>query len=223
MSAFATAFFRAVRLGVRHPLDSFNPVGFFVIVTALSSIVVSDVAAVARDPLGIAILWISMLLATLLTCTNAFEQDFADGSLEMLVSQQPSLLPSVHGAVTARWLLNTVPLLVLMPLVAWMLNLSWQVFGMLVAPLAAGSMVFVWFGVLGATLTLGNGRGGMLLAILILPLYVPVLLLGVGAGQRFVVGEPYQFALYGIFALAAAAVTFVPFAVAALLRASLEY
>lgn len=223
MNGFTTAFVRTVQIGVRHPLDSFNPIGFLIIVTALTSIAVTAVAESTRDPLAIALLWITMLLATMLTCTSVFEQDFDDGSLELIVSQQPSLFATVHGAVAAHWLLNVLPLIVLIPLGAWMFNLSLDVLWVLTLSFTAGSIVFVWFGVLGASLTLGTSRGGLLLAILILPLYVPVLLLGVGGAQRYAAGEPYLFAVVGIWALAVGTLTFMPFAVAALLKASLEY
>ena len=212
-----------MRLGWRHPLDSLNPMAFFVIVTSLISITVEGGLAASENMLAIAILWVVLLLSTMMASGTAFAQDFEDGSLEQMVAQNRSLYVTVQGSVAARWFLNSVPLLALVPLGAWMLNLDISVWGILFLTLLPGSIVFTLFGVLGATLTLGVGRNGVLLALLVLPLYVPVLLLGVGACQRSAMQEPFEFALIGIYAIAVGAITFLPFAIAALLRVSQEY
>lgn len=196
---------------------------FFVIVTSLISITVEGGLAASENMLAIAILWVVLLLSTMMASGTAFAQDFEDGSLEQMVAQNRSLYVTVQGSVAARWFLNSVPLLALVPLGAWMLNLDMSVWGILFLTLLPGSIVFTLFGVLGATLTLGVGRNGVLLALLVLPLYVPVLLLGVGACQRSAMQEPFEFALIGIYAIAVGAITFLPFAIAALLRVSQEY
>ena len=223
MSTFRVAFDRTMRIGWRHPLDSLNPMAFFVIVTFLVSITVEGGLAATKNMLAIAMLWVILLLATMMASGSAFSQDYEDGSLEQMVAQNQSLYISVHGSVAARWFLTSVPLLALVPLGAWMLNLDISVWGILFLTLIPGSMVFTLFGVLGATLTLGVGRNGVLLALLVLPLYVPVLLLGVGACQRSVSQEPFEFALIGMYAIAMGVITFLPFAIAALLRVSQEY
>lgn len=196
---------------------------FFVIVTSLVSITVEGNLAASEDMLAIAIIWVVLLLSTMMASGSAFAQDYEDGSLEQMVAQNQSLYITVHGSIAARWFLSSVPLLALVPLGAWMLNLDVSVWGILFISLIPGSIVFTLFGVLGATLTLGVGRNGVLLAILVLPLYVPILLLGVGACQRSATQEPFEFALFGIYAIAVAAITFLPFAIAALLRVSQEY
>ena len=223
MSAFLIAFNRTMRLGWRHPTDCLNPMAFFLIVTTLISITVEGGLAESGNMLAIAMLWVIFLLSTMMASTSAFAQDYEDGSLEQMVAQNRSLYVSVQGAVAARWMISSVPLLALVPLGAWMLDLQLSVWRMMFLSLIPGSIVFTLFGVLGATLTLGIGRNGVLLAILVLPLYVPVLLLGVGAVQRSVTHEPFEFALIGIYAIAVAAITFLPFAIAALLRVSQEY
>lgn len=223
MSGFGSALARGLRLGVRHPLDIVNPMAFFVIVTFLIALTVGGVADAIRDALGIAILWIVVLLSTMLASASAYAQDFEDGTLELTIAHQNPLYASVLGSLVSRWLLNSLPILLLVPLGAWMMNLDVSLYWLLLVSLTAGSVVFTLFGVLGATLTLGIGRNGMLSALLVLPLYVPVLLLGVGAGQRYANGEPFEFALIGTFAIALALLTFLPFAIAALLRASQEY
>lgn len=222
MSAFTIAFNRTIRLGWRHPLDSLNPMAFFIIVVSLISITVEGLA-VSDNGIAIAALWVVLLLSTMMASGTAYAQDYEDGSLEQLVAQSDSLYVSAQGSVTARWFVSSVPLLILVPLGAWMLNLDIQVWWILFLTMIPGSIVFTLFGVLGATLTLGIGRNGVLLALLVLPLYVPVLLLGVGACQRSAAQEPFEFALFGIYAIAAAAITFLPFAIAALLRVSQEY
>ena len=223
MNAFVIAFNRTLRLGWRHPLDSLNPMAFFIIVTSLISLTIEGGPAASDNALAIAVLWVVLLLSTMMASGGAFAQDFEDGTLEQMVAQQQSLYVTVQGSVAARWFISSFPLLALVPLGAWMLNLDLQLWGILFLSLIAGSVVFTFFGVLGATLTLGIGRNGVLLALLVLPLYVPVLLLGVGACQRYSPEEPFKFALIGIFAIATAAITFLPFAIAALLRVSQEY
>ena len=223
MSAFLIAFNRTIRIGWRHPLDSLNPMAFFIIVTSLISITVEGGLSATGNALAIAVLWVVLLLSTMMASASAYAQDYEDGSLEQLIAQNQSLYISVQGSVAARWFLSSVPLLALVPLGAWMLNLDMTVWGMLFLTLIPGSIVFTLFGVLGATLTLGVGRNGVLLALLVLPLYVPVLLLGVGACQRSLSQEPFEFALIGIYAIAVASITFLPFAIAALLRVSQEY
>lgn len=223
MSAFLIAFNRTIRIGWRHPLDSLNPMAFFIIVTSLISITVEGGLSATGNTLAIAVLWVVLLLSTMMASGSAYAQDYEDGSLEQLIAQNQSLYISVQGSVAARWFLSSVPLLALVPLGAWMLNLDMSLWGMLFLTLIPGSIVFTMFGVLGATLTLGVGRNGVLLAILVLPLYVPVLLLGVGACQRNLSQEPFEFALIGIYAIVVASITFLPFAIAALLRVSQEY
>lgn len=222
MNTFVIAFNRTIRLGWRHPLDSLNPMAFFIIVVSLISITVEGIAA-SENGIAIAVLWVVLLLSTMMASGSAFAQDYEDGSLEQLVAHNDSLYVSVHGSIAARWFVSSVPLLALVPLGAWMLNLDLQVWWILFLTLIPGSIVFTLFGILGATLTLGVGRNGVLLALLVLPLYVPVLLLGVGACQRSATEEPFQFALIGIYAIAVAVITFLPFAIAALLRVSQEY
>ena len=223
MNAYVVAFNRTMRVGWRHPLDSLNPMAFFIIVTSLISITVETGSLTSGDEFAIAVLWVVLLLSTMMASGSAYAQDYDDGSLEQLVAQNESLYASVHGSVAARWFLNAVPLVALVPLGAWMLNLDTKVWWILFSTLIPGSIVFTLFGVLGATLTLGVGRNGVLLALLVLPLYVPILLLGVGACQRGASQEPFEFALISIFAVAVAAITFLPFAIAALLRVSQEY
>ena len=223
MNEFSTSFTRAVRIGVRHPFDTINPMAFFIIVTSMIALALDSVPAIAQDPLAIAILWIVVLLSTMMASGHAYAQDYEDGSLELTIAHQQPLYLVVLGSLAARWLLNTLPILALVPFGAWVLNLAPHAWLVVLSSLVAGSVVFTIFGILGATLTLGIARNGILLALLVLPLYVPVLLLGVGAGQRFAVNEPYAFALILICAIAVASLTFLPFAIAALLRISQEY
>lgn len=224
MNGFISSFQRTARLTARHPLDAAHAVAFFIIVTSLISVTVDNgTNSGNRDAFVIAIIWVVVLLATMLGCAAAYSQDYEDGSLELLVAHQRPLFPSVLGSMMGLWFFSTLPILLCVPLGAWMLTLSTSVWWMLLLTLLAGSIVFTLFGVLGAVLTLGIGRNGVLMALLVLPLYVPVLLLGVGACQRYANGETFEFALASLFAIAVALVTFVPFAIAALLRVSQEY
>ena len=223
MSPFASELTRAVVKGVRRPGDTLNPIAFFVIVTSMMSLGFEGAPQEFSDLLAVATLWITVLLSSMLALSHAYSRDFSSGVLELsLVYQQPIYL-AILGSIVGRWLVCVLPILILVPIGAWMMNLDTAAWVLLLFSLFAGSVVFTTFGILGATFTLGISSSGMLMAVLILPLYVPVLLLGIGAVQRFLVGDSYMFSLFGVFAIAVASITFLPFAIAAVLRFSQEY
>ena len=223
MNAFAVAFTRKIRIGWRHPLDTFNPMAFFLIVVSLFGFTTDGGAGAVHDESAIAFLWIVLLLSTMMASGSVFSSDLEDGSLEQMVAHHRSMYETVQGTVWAHWCLSSLPILALVPLGVWMLNLDFELWSILLWVLVPGSIVFTQFGVLGASLTLGVGRNGVLLALLVLPFYVPVLVLGIGACQRYINAEPYGFAVASVGAIAVAALTFLPFAVAALVRVSQEY
>lgn len=223
MSSFRTEFTRTIVKGFRRPVDALSPLAFFLIVTTLLSLGFEGAPVIARDSLAIASIWVTVLLSTLLALSHTYASDYESGLLELIVAYQKPLYLTLLGSFSGLWLIHTLPILLLVPIGAWMMGLDVGVWPILMASLITGSLVFTMFGILGSSVTLGVSRGGVLMAVLILPLYLPVLLLGVGAVQQFATGGAFEFLFLLMCALAVASVTFLPFALGAMLKASQEY
>ena len=221
MSAFAVIVRRDLILAARHRAEAANPLLFFLIVVALVPLGLSP----RRETLELiapGIFWIGALLATLLSLERMFRSDFEDGSLElMLISPQP--LPLVVLAkIAAHWLVTGLPLLVAAPLAALLLGLPAGSLGVLLATLALGTPTLSAVGAIGVALTVGLRRGGMLLSLLVLPLYIPVLVFASSAVSAAAAGLPVVGHLYLLGALAALSFSLAPLASAAALRVSVS-
>lgn len=171
---------RELRLAFRQSSDTVIVIGFFLIVVALFPL------GLGPDPVqiaavGPAIVWVAALLAILLGLDRLFEADLRDGSLDLLVTGPPGPLPVVLAKLVALWLTTGLPLTILSPLIAVMLGLSVDVGVRLFLALLLGTPTLTLIGAIGAALVLGARRGGVLLTLLVLPLYVPVLIFGVSA------------------------------------------
>ena len=217
MNAFAVIVRRDVLLAVRYRAEAANPLLFFLIVVALVPLGLSP----RRETLELVapgICWIAALLATLLSLERMFRSDFDDGSLElMLVSPQPLPL-IVLAKMVAHWLVTGLPLLVAAPLTALLLGLPAGSLGVLLATLALGTPTLSAVGAIGVALTVGLRRGGMLLSVLVLPLYIPVLVFASSAVAAAGDGLPVSGQLYVLGALAVLSFTLAPLATAAALR-----
>ena len=168
------------------------------------------------------VLLVTALLASMLSLDRLFQADYEDGSLELLVLTPTPLEVVVAAKVTAHWLTTGLPLLAAAPVLAVLLNLNSDGFSTLMLTMLIGTPVLSLIGAIGAALVLGARRGGVLLSLLILPLYVPVLIFGVGAIDAAVQGmsaRPHLLILAGILA---AALVMAPWASAAALRQALE-
>ena len=219
MNAFTAVVRRDLRLAVRHRAEAANPLLFFLIVVALVPLGLSP----RRETLELiapGVFWIGALLATLLSLERMFRSDFDDGSLElMLISPQP--LPLVVLAkIVAHWLVTGLPLVVAAPLIALLLGLPANSLAVLLATLVLGTPTLSAVGAIGVALTVGLRRGGMLLSLLVLPLYIPVLVFASSAVGAAGGGLPVAGQLYLLGALAALSFTLAPFAAAAALRIS---
>ncbi len=212
---------RQLLLAVRRPVEIGNPLLFFAMVVALFPLGLGP----APDKLaGFApgVLWIIALLSNLLTSDTVFRSDFEDGSLEQLLLAPQPLYLSVLAYIGAHWLTTGLLLALLAPVFALMLNLPMAALGALVGSLLLGSAVLSLLGGIGAALTVGLKRGGMLISLLILPLYMPVLIFGSAAVQAAVSGiaaGPYLAILGAMLCLA---IALAPLAVAAGLRISID-
>ena len=207
---------RDLRLALRCKVELGVQLLFYVIVVTLFPLGVGADPALLHA-LASGVLWVAALLASLLSLPRLFAADFADGSLEQMALSPYPLPAIVSGKIAAHWLTSGVPLALLSPALALQFGLRGQELGMLAVGLLLGTPTLSLLGAAGAALTLGLRGGGALLALLILPLYVPVLIFGAGAveamragvgagGELSVLGAALLVALVGAPQAAAAAV-----------------
>lgn len=213
---------RDLRLALRRRTDVLTTLFFFVIVVSLFPLGVGTESKILRI-LGPGVVWVAALLASMLALERLFAADYEDGTLEqMLLAGQPlSLL--VLAKIAAHWLLTGLPLVLIAPLVGMQYHLDGAAIGVMMVSLLLGTPALSLIGAIGAALTLGLRGGGILLSLLVLPLYVPILVYGSGAVEVSVIDLsdclPYL-ALLGSFLVAA--LVFAPVASSAALRISLE-
>jgi heme exporter protein B len=211
---FISLFNSELRLLCRQPADLVNPLVFFSIVVALFPLALGPQSQFLQNAAP-GLLWVAALLAVLLSLDGLFRTDFEDGSLEQWMLSSHSLVMLVLAKVSAHWLCSGLALVVLAPLLALMLGLPAHCLPTLVLSLLLGTPVLSLLGAVGAALTIGLRRGGLLLALLILPLYIPVLILGSSALQAALHGLPVAGQLLWLACLAVLAITLAPFAIAA--------
>ncbi len=212
---------RQLVLALRRPVEIGNPLLFFAMVVALFPLGLGP-SPKTLTTFAPGILWIVALLANLLTAELLFRSDFEDGSLEQLLLSPQSLYISVLSYVLAQWLITGALLALLSPLFAVMLSLDSAAIPTLMLSLLLGSGVLSLIGAIGAALTVGLKRGGMLVALLVLPLYMPVLIFGSAAVQAAALGLPSAPHLAVLGAMLCLAIALAPLAMAAALRISID-
>lgn len=211
---------RDLLLAFRRRSDVAASLGFFLMVSSLFPLGVGPERETLRT-VAPGILWVAALLATLLSLGRLFALDHADGTLEqMLLSPEP-LSVIVLGKVAAHWLSSGLPLVLLAPVLALQFDLPWDAIGVLAASLALGTPVLSLLGAIGAALTLGL-RGGVLVALLVLPLYIPVLIFGAGAVSAQASGQGASAHLQLLAGVLAASLALAPWAAAMALRLSAD-
>jgi heme exporter protein B len=217
--AFFTLLCRDLKIAVRQRSDIFNPLLFFIMVITLFPLGIGPEPKVLTR-IAPGIIWVAALLASLLSLERLFKADYNDGSLEqMLLSAQP--LPiMVLAKVLAHWLLTGVPLIIVAPLLAVLLHLDSHSYLALIATLALGTPVLSLIGAIGVALTVGLRKGGVLLSLLILPLYIPVLIFATSAIDAAGMNLPFDGQLAIIAAMLVGSLTLAPFAIGASLRVS---
>ena len=212
---------RDLLLAFRRRSDVLTTLFFFVIVATLFPLGVGPEPALLRT-MAPGILWVAALLASMLALGRLFALDYADGTLEqMLLSAEP-LTVIVIGKVIAHWLVSGLPLVLLAPLLAVQFDLPRESIAVLFFSLLIGTPVLSLIGSIGAALTLGVRGGGVLVSLLVLPLYIPVLIFGAGAvgAQASGLGSSAHLLLLG--GVLAGAAALAPWATAAALRIALE-
>lgn len=219
--AFYMLLRRDLILAYRHRSELANPLLFFIIVVTLFPLGVSPESGLLQT-IAPGVIWVAALLATMLSLESMFRSDFDDGALEqMLLSPHPTAL-LVLAKVSAHWLVTGLPLLVLAPFLGVLLFLPDRATGTLMLTLALGTPVLSLVGAIGVALTVGLRRGGLLLSLLVLPLYVPLLIFAASAVQAAGVGLPVTGQLYFLAALLVLALSLAPLATGAALRISVS-
>lgn len=212
---------REVRLALRNRAAILHPLWFFLIVIMLFSLAIGPEPALLRR-LAPGIVWVSALLACLLSLEGLFEDDFLDGALDQLL-MTPLPLPMVAlGKVFAHWLMTGLPLLVISPLAALFLSLDSRAWEAMALSLLLGTPTLSLIGAIGVSLTLGLRKGGMLLSLLLLPLFIPVLIFATATLDNAAQGLPYDGYLAILGALLVGSVMLAPFAIAGALRVSVH-
>lgn len=212
---------REVTIAFRKPAEILNPLWFFLIVITLFPILVGPNPELLGKIAG-GIAWVAAVLSALLSFERLFRDDYLDGSLEQLMLL-PLGLPQVALAkVIAHWLLTGLPLILLSPITAILLSLEPHIWWALVLTLLLGTPILSCLGAIGVALTVGLRKGGTLLSLLILPLFLPVLIFAAAVLEAATLNLGYSGQLAIIGAILALTLTFSPFAIAGALRASLQ-
>jgi len=212
---------RDLLLAVRHRSELVNPLLFFLIVVSLFPL------SLEPDPrmlatIGGGVIWVAALLAGMLALDAMFRPDFEDGTLEQLVLSPQPVAALALAKVFAHWLVSGLPLMLMAPLLGVLMNLPGEAMLALLATLAVGTPVISLVGAIGVALTVGLRRSGVLLSLLVLPLYIPVLIFGAAAAGDAAAGQSIAGPVLFIGAMLVLALTLAPLAIGAALRISLE-
>lgn len=197
------------------------PLAFFVMVTSLYPL------AVTPDPVQLAfiapgVIWVGALLSILLSLNSFYQADFEEGGIEQLLMSGVSGTEIVFAKSLANWLITGIPLVIMAPLIGVMFNLDLETNGVAIISLALGTPSLSFIGSIGMCLTLGLRNGGVLLTLLILPLFIPVLIFGASATQAANAGLPFIGQLAILLALLILSVLLAPFAGSAAMKIAID-
>jgi len=212
---------RDLLLALRRPSDVATALLFFVIVASLFPLGIGAEPNLLRA-IAPGVIWVAALLSSMLSLQRLFAADHADGTLEQMLLGVSPLGVVAAAKVFTHWLISGLPLVAIAPLIALQYDLPVSLYGTLALSLLLGTPVLSLIGAIGAALTLGLRGGGVLLALLVLPLYVPVLIMGAGSVDMAAAGLPALGQLQLLAALLVLAAAFAPLAIAAALRISTE-
>ena len=212
---------RELLIAFRRQADVFNPLWFFIIVITLFPLSIGpEPNLLARIAAGI--VWVAALLSALLSLERLFRDDFQDGSLEQMMLMPVPLPIVVISKVIAHWLLTGLPLILISPLLAILLSLDFTTWLSVVLTLLVGTPTLSFIGAIGVALTVGLQKGGVLLSLLVLPLYIPILIFATSAIDAASLGVAYNGQLAILGAMLMGAFTLTPFAISAALRVSVN-
>jgi len=206
---------------IQHSEEVLNPLLFLFLSISLFALATGGGPVVLRD-YAPAIIWVLVLLANLMSLEGLFRRDYEDGTLELLVLKAEPGFLAVLAKVLVHWTFSGLAMTLLAPLAALILYLPPSALPTLVVGLIVGTPALSLIGAVGAALTVGLKRGGALLALLVLPLYVPVLIFGAGAVLEQMAGIEARAQIYWLGVITMASLTLAPFAILAALKVSLE-
>ncbi|WP_422369496.1 heme exporter protein CcmB [Pelagibius sp.] len=221
MKGFLLIVGRDLRLALRQSADAWLAVLFFVLTGALFPFGIGPDASLLKV-IAPGIIWVVALLAVLLSLERLFLADYEDGSLEQLLLSPLPLELAILGKVLAHWLTTGLPLIAAAPVLAVLFNMDMAGLGTLLLAMLLGTPVLSLIGAIGAALTLGARRGGVLIPLLVLPLYIPALIFGVGATDSALAGLSARPDLLLLGAVLLVMLVVTPLAGAAALRQALE-
>lgn len=218
---FMLALSRDLRLAVRHLDQVLQPLIFFLVVATLFPLAISPALAELRK-IAPGVVWVAAMLSSLIALESLFRADVEDGTMEQWVLSGQPLSVLLLGKVAAHWLLSALPLVLVAPFVGTALGMPMSVWPVLMGTLALGTGSLSLLGAIGAALTVGVRRGSALVALLVLPLEMPVLIFGARAVDLAMRGEAVAGPLNLLAALLLLFISLGPFAIAAAMRISVE-
>ena len=217
MSAARVVLRRDLRLALRNRADTLTVLAFFVLAVVLFPFGVGPEPGILTR-IAPGVIWVTALLAALLSLDRLFQADYEDGSLDLLLLAPGSLVVTIAMKVAAHWLTTGLPLIVATPILGLLMQLPADAYPAMIGAMLLGTPILSLIGAVGAALVLGARRGGVLLSLLVLPLYVPVLIFGVAAVESAIVGLAVRPHLLILSGLLIAATVLTPVATAAALR-----
>jgi len=217
IKAFYYLLLRDMRLALRSRHELANPLIFFVLVVTLFPLAVMPTPERLQE-MAPGVIWVAALLAVLLSLDRLFKQDYEDGSLDQLMLSPNPLVILVLAKVCAHWLLTGLPLVIIAPLLGVFMALEAESLNVLLASLLLGTPVLSLVGAIGVSLTVAVNRGGVLLSLIVLPLYIPVLIFGANAIDVASDGMSVRGQLYFLGAVLVFALSLAPLATAVALR-----
>ncbi len=212
---------RDLLLAMRRRSDVLTTLFFFVIVVSLFPLSVGPEMNMLRM-MAPGVVWVAALLASMLSLGRLFSNDYLDGTLEQMLLSSQSLSILVLGKALAHWLVTGVPLVLMAPVLGIQYDLPVDALFVLTTSLLLGTPVLSLIGAIGAALTLGLRGGGVLVSLLVLPLYIPVLIFGAGSVEADMAGLDYDAHLSLLGAFLLVSIVFAPWAAASSLRVSME-
>jgi len=220
-----TAFFallkRDLLLAYRHRNELLNPLFFFILVVTLFPLGTTPEKTLLMT-MAPGVIWVAALLAAMLSLDTLFRADYEDGTLEQILLSPHPLSVMILAKIISHWLVTGFPMILLAPLLGVFMYLPSEGLGVLMLTLALGTPVLSLVGAIGMALTVGLRRGGMLLSLLVLPLYIPVLIFSANAVDAHLADMAIKGQMYFLSAMLVLAMTLAPVATAAALRISLE-
>lgn len=212
---------RELLIAFRRRAEMLNPLWFFIIVITLFPLSLGADSSLLTK-LAPAIIWVGALLAVVVSLERLFRDDYSDGALEQLLLMPEPLPLLVFAKVLVHWLVTGFPLLVISPLLAILLSFDWSMYKVVFTTLLLGTPTLSFLGAVGTALTVGIKRGGVLVSLLVLPLFIPVLIFATSAIDMASSGLAINGQLAILGAMLVGSATLMPFAIAAGLRVSVQ-